>query len=140
MIPAMPIGWRMLIAHLSGSSRGHRVAEHAAALAGHQVGDVDALLDVAARLGEHLAHLAGHRAREALLVLRHERAERVQDLAALGRRRAPPHRQRRLGRLDRHRDVGLGPLLEPPDDVARVGRVAALEGLRRWWTRTTPRR
>ena len=51
------------------------VAEHPAALAGHQVGDVDAFLDVAARLGEDLAHLAGHRPREPLLVLGHERAE-----------------------------------------------------------------
>ena len=69
MIPAMPIGWRMLIAHLSGSSDGHRVAEHPAALAGHQVGDVDAFLDVAAGLREDLAHLARHRPREPLLVL-----------------------------------------------------------------------
>ena len=83
MIPATPIGSRMLIAHLSGSSRRHRVAEHPAALAGHQEGDVDAFLDVAARLGEDLAHLAGHRAGEALLVLGHERAEAVEDLAAL---------------------------------------------------------
>ena len=63
MIPATPIGWRMLIAHLSGSSRRHRLAEHPAALAGHQEGDVDALLDIAARLGEDLAHLPGHRPR-----------------------------------------------------------------------------
>ena len=83
MIPAMPIGWRMLIAHLSGSSDGHRVAEHPAALAGHEEGDVDALLDVAAGLGEDLAHLAGHRPGEALLVLGQERAEAVEDLAAL---------------------------------------------------------
>ena len=68
MIPAMPIGSRMLIAHLSGSSDGHRVAEHAPPLAGHQVGDVDAFLDVAARLGQDLAHLARHgsRARRSL--------------------------------------------------------------------------
>ena len=129
MIPATPSGWRMLIAHLSGSSDGHRVAGHPAALAGHQVGDVDAFLDVAARLGEDLAHLAGHRPREPFLVLGHERPERVQDLAALGGRGATPHREGGLGRLDGHRDVGLRPLLEPPDDVAGVGRVAALEGL-----------
>ena len=86
MIPAIPIGWRMHIAHLSGSSDGDGVAEHPAALAGHQEGDVDAFLDVAAGLGEDLAHLAGHRPGEALLVLGHQRAERVQDLAALGGR------------------------------------------------------
>ena len=76
MIPATPIGWRMLIAHLSGSSRRDRVAEHPAALAGHQEGDVDPLLDVAPGLGDDLAHLAGHRPGEALLVLGHQRGER----------------------------------------------------------------
>ena len=87
MIPATPSGWRMLIAHLSGSSDGHRVAEHPAALAGHQVGDVDAFLDVAARLGEDLAHLAGHRPGEALLVLGHQRAEAYRISPRFGRRR-----------------------------------------------------
>ena len=65
---------------------------HPATLAGHQEGDVDAFLDVAARLGDDLAHLAGHRPREPLLVLGHQRAEGVQDLAALRRGRALPHR------------------------------------------------
>ena len=53
---------RLADAHrpLVGQLGGHRVAEHAAPLAGHQVGDVDAFLDVAARLGEDLAHLARH--------------------------------------------------------------------------------
>ena len=69
-----------------------RVAEQAAALAGHQEGDVDALLDIAAGLGQDLAHLAGHRPGEALLVLGHQRAEAVQDLAPL---RAGVRRQRR---------------------------------------------
>ena len=72
MIPATPIGWRMLIAHLSGSSLRDGVAEEPAALAGHQVGDVDAFLDVAAGLGQDLAHLAGHRPGQAFLVLGHE--------------------------------------------------------------------
>ena len=81
---------RLADAHrpLVGQLGRHRVAEHPPALAGHQVGDVDAFLDVAARLGEDLAHLARHRPRQALLVLGHQRAEAVQDLAALrGRRR-----------------------------------------------------
>ena len=104
------------------------VAEHPAAFARHQERDVDALLDVAARLGEDLAHLAGHRSRQALLVLRHQRAEPVQDLAALGGGRPAPHRPGGFGRLDRHGDIGGGALLEPPDDVSRVGGVAALEG------------
>ena len=63
---------RLADAHrpLVGQLGRDRVAEHPAALAGHQEGDVDAFLDVAARLGEDLAHLAGHRPGEALLVLR----------------------------------------------------------------------
>ena len=79
---------RLADAHrpLVGQLGRDRVAGHPAALAGHQVGDVDAFLDVAPGLGEDLAHLAGHRPREAFLVLRHQRAERVEDLAALGRR------------------------------------------------------
>ena len=140
MIPATPIGWRMLIAHLSGSSDGRRVAEHPAALAGHQEGDVDALLDVAARLGEDLAHLAGHRPGEALLVLGQERAEAVQDLAALRGRGAPPEQAGRLGGPDGQGDVRGAAGLEPADDVARVGRVAALERARRTRSRPTRRR
>ena len=122
---------RLADAHrpLVGELGRDRLAGHPATLAGHQVGDVDAFLDVAARLGEDLAHLAGHRPGQPFLVLGHERAEGVQDLAALGGRRPAPHREGGLGGLDGHRDVGLGPLLEPPDDVARVGRVAALERL-----------
>ena len=44
-----------------------------------------------------------------------------------GAGRPLPHRPRRPGRTDRHRDVGRRALLEPPDHVAGVGRVAALE-------------
>ena len=75
MIPAMPIGWRMHIAHLSGSSDGTVSPTIRRPSPGHQERDVDAFLDVAARLGEDLAHLAGHRPRQALLVLGHQRAE-----------------------------------------------------------------
>ncbi len=83
MMPGDPD--RLADAHrpLVGQLGRHRVAEHPAALAGHQERDVDPLLDVAARLGEDLAHLAGHRSGQALLVLGHERAE-----ARTGSRRA----------------------------------------------------
>ena len=133
---------RLADAHrpLVGQLRGHGVAEHPPALAGHEVGDVDAFLDVAARLGEDLAHLARHRSGELLLVLGHERAEGVEDLAALRGGRPSPHRERRLGGLDRTGDIRLGALLEPADDVARVGRVAALERLARLGVGTTRRR
>ena len=73
-----------------------RVAEHPAALAGHQEGDVDALLDVAAGLGDDLAHLAAHRLRQPLLVLGHQRAEAIQDLAALRGRRPAATSARRV--------------------------------------------
>ena len=120
---------RLADAHrpLVGELRGDRLAGHPAAFAGHQVGDVDPFLDVAARLGQDLAHLAGHRPGEPLLVLGHERPEGVQDLAALGGGGPLPHRPGRPGGADRHRHVGRATLLEPPDDVAGVGRVAALE-------------
>ncbi|HEX7347042.1 MAG TPA: aldehyde dehydrogenase family protein, partial [Candidatus Limnocylindrales bacterium] len=108
--------------------RWHRVAEHPAALAGHQVGDVDAFLDVAAGLREDLAHLAGHRAGKALLVLGHELAEAVEDLAALWCGSRLPTRQGHLGRLDRHPDVRGRAGLESPDHLASVGGVHALEG------------
>ena len=128
MIPATPIGWRMLIAHLSGSSRRHRVAEHPAALAGHQVGDVDAFLDVAAGLRQDLAHLAGHRPGEALLVLGHERAERVQDLAAL---RAPACAATSAAAVSAAlmaiATSAAVPCWKRPMTSRRVGRVAALE-------------
>ena len=55
-------GHRELVGHLGR----HGLAEQAAALAGHVVGDVDRLLHVAARLGQHLAHLARHEASRAL--------------------------------------------------------------------------
>ena len=122
---------RLADAHrpLVGQLGGDGVAGHPAALAGHQVGDVDAFLDVAARLGDDLAHLARHRPGEPLLVLGHQRPERVQDLATLRRGRPAPHRAGRFGGLDGHRDVGPRALLEAPDDVARVGGIAALERL-----------
>ena len=63
------------------------------------------------------------------LCSRHQLAEAVQDLAALRRRRGLPARQRHLGGADRHRGVGLRARLEPPDDVARIGRIQALERL-----------
>ena len=128
MTPATPSGWRMLIAHLSGSSDG--TVSPAIRRPSPAIRNAMSMpfLDVAARLGQDLAHLAGHRPRQPFLVLGHQRAEGVQDLAALGRRRALPHRLGRLGGPDGHRDVGRRPLLEPSDDVAIVGRVAALEG------------
>ena len=51
MIPAMPM--RLADAHrpLVGELARDGVAEHPASLAGHQVGDVDPFLDVAAGLG-----------------------------------------------------------------------------------------
>ena len=99
---------RLADAHrpLVGQLGRDRVAVHPAALAGHQERDVDAFLDVAAGLRDDLAHLAGHRPREPLLVLGHERAERVEDLAALRGGRPLPHRPGGPGGLDRHRDVG----------------------------------
>ena len=122
---------RLADAHrpLVGQLRRHRVAEHPAALAGHQVGDVDAFLDVAAGLREDLAHLAGHGPREPLLVLGHQLAEAVEDLAALRSRRGLPARQGHLGGADGHGRVRLRAGLEAPDDVASVSRVQALEGL-----------
>src|SRR3972149_4492925 len=67
---------------LVGQLAGYGVAEHAAPLARHQEGDVDALLHVATRLGQDLAHLARHGPCQPLLVLGHEGTAAIEDLAA----------------------------------------------------------
>ncbi len=125
--PGDPKGLANAHRPLVGELRRHRLAGHPPPFAGHQVGDVDPFLDVAAGLRQDLAHLAGHCASEALLLLGHQRPERVQNLAALGRRRASPHRAGRPGGTDGHRHVRRGPLLEPADHVSRIGRVVAGE-------------
>ncbi len=112
---------------LVGQLRGRRVTEHPASFAGHQERDVDALLDVAASLGQDLAHLARHRSGDPLLVLGQERAEAIEELSALRGRGRAPARQRRLRSSSGPPDVGRRARLEPADDVARVGRVVALE-------------
>ena len=91
MSPATPMGSRMLIAHLSGSSDGNGVAEQSSPLPGHQVRDVDAFLDVAPGLIEDLAHLRGHGARETLLVLviSAPKAYRISPRRGAGVRRHP---------------------------------------------------
>src|SRR4029079_6315945 len=98
-------------------------------LAGHQEGDIDALLDVATGFGDDLAHLAGHRRGQALLVVGHQLREAEQDLATLRRGRPLPHRPGSPRGADSHRDIGLRALLEPADDVVPVRRVAALDRL-----------
>ena len=120
---------RLADAHgpLVGQLRGHRVAEHATPFAGHQEGDVDALLDVAPRLGQDLAHLPRHGTGEALLVVGHQGAEAVEDLATLGGGHRPPGRKGGLGGPDGHRRVARIGGGEGADEVARVGRVTALE-------------
>ena len=140
MIPA--IADRLADAHrpLVGQLGRDRLAGHPAALARHEERDVDALLDVAARLREDLAHLARHRPGQALLVLGHERAEAVQDLAALrGGRRLRQRGAGHLGGPHGHRDVGGGAGLEPPDDV-RVSAGLRLSNVRRTTNRPTRRR
>ena len=120
---------RLANAHrpLVGQLRRGGVAEHPASLPCHQEGDVDPLLDVAAGLREHLAHLAGHGPGEALLVVGHERAEAVQDLAALRRRGGTPASERGAGGRHGVGDVGRGRDLEAADHLAGVGRVDRVE-------------
>ena len=120
---------RLADAHrpLVGQLRRDGVAEHAASLAGHQLGDVDRLLDVAAGLGEDLAHLPGKRPREALLVATEQAREAEEDLAAARGGRRAPGRQRRLGGPDRHRDVGRRAGREAAHEVRAIGGVATLE-------------
>ena len=62
MIPAIPIGWRMLMAHLSGSSDGV-VSPNMRRPSPAIRKAISMPLDVAARFGQDLAHLAGHRPR-----------------------------------------------------------------------------
>src|SRR5439155_6044 len=105
-----------------------RVAEHAAALAGHQERDVNAFLHIAARFLADLPHFSRHGTSEALLVVRQELAEAIQDLAALGCRGSTPEPARCLSGSDGARDVGRRAALEVADQVAAVRRIATLEG------------
>ncbi len=95
----------------------------AAAFAGHEVGHVDRLLDVAARLPEHLAHLARHVARVLLLALDQQLRRLEDDLAALGRGRQPPAFVRGSRGPDGGVDILRVGILEQTDDITRVGRI-----------------
>ena len=74
-------GEQLLVGHL----RRHRLAVQAPALAQEEVGGVDDLLDLAARLGDRLAHLGGHDPRQRLLVGLHDPADLLDRAAAPGR-------------------------------------------------------
>ena len=93
-----------LVAQLGG----RRLAEEAAALAGHVDRHVDRLLDVAAGLREHLAHLAAHQLGQLVLLLLEQAREAEEDVAALRRRHEPPLLERGLRRLDGAVDVRRG--------------------------------
>src|SRR5439155_12690434 len=110
--------------------RGCRLAEEAAALAGHVEAHVDRLLDVPARLDEHLAHLAAHQLRELLFPLDQQPAEAVQELAAPRRGNEAPALVGGLRGLDGAVDVLRARLRKDTDQLAGR-RVAALERLAR---------
>ena len=101
--------------------RGRRLAEEAAALAGHVDRHVDRLLDVAAGLREHLAHLAAHQLRQLVLLLLEQAREAEEDVAALGRRHEPPLLERGLRRLDGAIDVLGRRAREGPDRLTVRG-------------------
>ena len=113
-----------LVRHL----RRRRLAEEAAALAGHVEGHVDGFLDVAARLGANLAHLAHHQLGQLVLALDEPLRDAEEDFAAPGRRRQAPALVGLLRRLDRAVDVVLGRARERADRLAGGG-IRRVEGL-----------
>ncbi len=104
-----------------------RLAVEAAALAAHEEGHVDRLLDVAARLLEDLAHLARHVARVLLLAVAQDLAEPVEDLAALRAGHEAPALVRRGCGVDGVLHVALVGVREAADQVGHVRGVAVLE-------------
>ena len=124
-----------LVRHL----RRRRLAEDAAALAGHVVRHVDRFLDVAAGLGAHLAHLPDHELGQLVLAVDEPLRDAEEDLGALRRRHEPPALVGRLRGLDGAVDVLDGRLRERPDRLAGR-RVRALEGLAARRPRPTRRR
>ena len=103
--PTTPTGIRTRHLELVSQLRGRRLAEEAAAFAGHVDRHVDRFLDVAAGLREHLAHLAAHQLRQLVLLILQQAREAKEDVAALRRRREPPLLERGLRRLDGAIDV-----------------------------------
>src|SRR4029077_11125713 len=114
--------------HLVAQLRRRRVTEEAPALAGHVVGDVDRLLDVAARLGLHLPHLVRHQVGERRLLLLEQAREAEEDLAAFRRGHAPPLREGSVRARARAVDILDAGAREDADRLA-VRRARALEGL-----------
>ena len=108
--------------------RGGRVAEEAAALAGHVDRHVDRFLDVAAGLREHLAHLAAHQLGQLVLLLLEQPREAEEHVAALGRRHEAPLLEGGLRRGDGAVDVLGGRPRERSERLAR-GRHLRLERL-----------
>ena len=128
MIPAIPIGWRMLIAHLSGSSDG---------VVSPNIRRPSPAIRYAMSMPSWTSPRASDRTLPISRVIArasrslccgHQRAEaRRGSRRAWGRACAATSAAPSQAALTAIADVGRGPLLEPPDDVARVGRIAALE-------------
>ena len=140
MIPAMPSGWRIDIAHLSGSSDG---------TVSPNIRRPSPAIRNAMSMPSWTSPRASARTLPISRVIARDRRSLCSAIRAPNRYRISPRLGagvRRhigsggLGRLDRHGDIGGGALLEPPDDVSRVGGIAALEGRAARGRTTTARR
>ncbi len=99
----------------------------APALAAHEEGHIDGLLDVPASLLEDLPHFARHVARVLLLAVAQDLAETVQNLAPLRARHEAPGLVGLGGDVDRLFRIALVGVGEAADEVGDVGGVAVLE-------------
>ena len=128
-IPAIPSGWRILIAHLSGSSDG---------TVSPNIRRPSPAMRNAMSMPSWTSPRASARTLPISRVIARASRSLCWAMSAPKRYRISPRfgagvafqrGARHLGGADRHRDVRGGAGLEPPDDLAGVGGVDALERL-----------
>src|SRR5580698_2105697 len=114
---------------LVGKFGGGGGAEHAAAFAGHVVGGVDGLLDVAASFFQHFAHFAGHVTGEFFFAAQQDFGGAIDDLGAARSRHQSPLFEGMFGGLDGGFNIRRTGLLEDADHVTSVGGIAIFESV-----------
>ena len=105
----------------------HRLTILAAAFSRHEERHVDRFLNVAARLVEHLSHLTRHVPGQRVLAIGNQLRRPKEDFGTAGSRNEAPQLERAPRGVNRPRDVRRRRLLEHPEEIAGVRRVAVLE-------------
>ena len=116
---------------VTGTLGVHRESVQHARLSDREVGDVDALLDLAPTLLRDLAHLERDQATERILLRTHRLAHPSHDLAALGGRHFAPTPEGLFGRGDNLFVVGACGLPNGRQELARRGALALEQPARR---------